>query len=376
MTKLNVCVCGTHKERHALKILDMKLKKGFAKIVPESLDDLWHLYNIIYLGDQVYAKTTREVKVEELYARPKEGRRVSVFMGVRVEKVFWDKSLNRLRVHGIICDIPEDIGGRGTHHTLNVVIDKPLTIVKTQWLKHQMERLERASHVEAPLVTVMSIDDEEYCVALLRQYGVEVKAEKSTRLPGKLEVDKRDEAVKSYFRSALQALQETWTSVRSPIVVLGPGFVKNDFAKYVRERATDVADAIVDVKGVNSAGVTGIQEALRSGVLAKTLKNIRITEETRLVEEVLARLGRSAKDVTYGTNEVAKATEYGAAQRLLVADTMLREASDQDRTTIEGLMRNVESKGGQVTVISTEHEAGAKLQSLGGIAALLRFPIG
>jgi len=359
-----------------LKILEKRLKKGFVKVVPESLDDLWHLYNIIFPGDEVYARTTREVKVEELYARPKEGRRVAVFLGVRVEKVFWDKSLNRLRVHGVICEAPEDISGRGMHHTLNVVVDKPLTIVKAQWLKHQLERLDRASHVEAPLVTVMSIDDEEYCVAILRQYGVEVKAEKRTRLPGKLEVDKRDEAVKSFFKSALQALQETWSRVRSPVVILGPGFVKNDFAKYVREKATDLAKNIVDVKGVNSSGVAGIQEALRSGVIAKTLRNIRIAEETRLVEEVLARLGRSATDVTYGTSEVARAAEYGAVERLLIADTMLREASDQDRTTIESIMRSVEAKGGQVAVISTEHEAGAKIQGLGGIAALLRFQIG
>jgi protein pelota len=226
------------------------------------------------------------------------------------------------------------------------------------------------------LTTVISIDDEEYCVAVLRQYGVEVKAEKRTRLPGKFEADKRDEAVKGFFKSALQALQETWSSVRSPIVVLGPGFVKNDFVKYVREKAKDIADVIVDVKGVNTAGLAGIQEALRSGVLAKTLKNIRIAEETRLVEEALARLGRNTTDVTYGTNEVKRATEYGAVERLLVADTMLREASDQERTVIENIMRNVETKGGQVTVISTEHEAGAKLQGLGGIAALLRFQIG
>jgi protein pelota len=359
-----------------LKILEKRLKKGFVKVVPQSLDDLWHLYNIIYAGDEVYARTTREVKIEQEYARPKEGRRVSVVLGVRVDKVFWDRSLNRLRVHGVIFDVPEDIGVRGTHHTLNVVVSNPLTIVKTQWLKHQVDRLERASHVEAPLVTILSIDDEEYCVAILRQYGVEVKAEKSTRLPSKLEAEKRDEAIKNFFKSALQALQETWTSVHSPVVILGPGFVKNDFAKYVREKAPDIVDAIVDVKGVNSAGVSGIQEALRSGVLAKTLKNIRIAEEARLVEEVLARLGRSATDVTYGKNEVVKATEYGAVERLLVADTMLREASDQDRTTIENIMRNVEAKGGQVTVISTEHEAGTKLQSLGGIAAFLRFPIG
>jgi protein pelota len=359
-----------------LKILEKHLKKGFVKVAAESLDDLWHLYNIIYPGDQVYSRTTREIKMDELYSRPKEGRRISVFLGVRVEKVFWDRSLNRLRVHGVIFDVPERVGGRGTHHTLNVVVDKPLTIVKAQWLKHQVDRLERASHVEAPLVTVMSIDDEEYCVAILRQYGVEVKAEKRTRLPGKLEPEKRDEAVKSFFKSALQALQETWSGVRSPIVVLGPGFVKNDFARYVREKASDVAEAIVEVKGVNSAGVAGIHEALRSGVLGSTLKNIRIAEETRLVEEALAKLGQALADVTYGLGEVARAAEYGAIKRLLVADTVLRDASDQDRTAVENIMRAVEAKGGQVTVVSTEQEAGVKLQSLGGIAALLRFPIG
>jgi len=38
-------------------------------------------------------------------------------------------------------------------------------------------------------------------------------------------------------------------------------------------------------------------------------------------------------------------------------------------------MRGVEKRQAAITVVSTEHEAGFKLLSLGGIAALLRFPI-
>jgi stalled ribosome rescue protein Dom34 len=38
-------------------------------------------------------------------------------------------------------------------------------------------------------------------------------------------------------------------------------------------------------------------------------------------------------------------------------------------------MRDVERQNAKVTVISTEHEAGSKLLSLGSIVALLRFPI-
>jgi len=359
-----------------LKILQMNLKKGIAKILPESLDDLWHLYNIILEKDEVHARTTREVKVEDQYARPKRGKRVPVLLGVKVEKVFWDKILNRLRIHGIVCEAPEKINVNGSHHTIDVTVNKPVTIVKTEWLKHQVDRLKRASRVTAAPLIVMSIDDEEYCVAVLRQYGVDVKVEEKTRLPGKLEVEKRAGAVREFFKTALNCLREAWISLRSPIVILGPGFVKNDFFKYVKREALDVANAVIDVKGVNSAGVAGIHEALRSGVFTKALKHVRIAEETKVMEEVLARLGKGRGDITYGFVEVEKASAYGAVEKLLVADTKLREFSDEKRKALEKIMKEVEEKGGQIMVISTEHEAGTQLLSLGGVAALLRFPLG
>lgn len=358
-----------------MKILEVHLKKGFAKVVPQSLDDLWHLYNLVYRGDQVYAKTTRQIKIQQEYARPQPGRRVTVSLGLQVERVLWDRSLNRLRMHGVIIDVPEDIGGKGTYHTLNIVVGQPLTIVKTQWLKHQVDRLQKASHVKTPLVLIVSIDDEEYAIAVLRQYGLDIKTERTVRIPGKLEAERREDALKSFFKDSLQSLRELWGSLKCPIVVLGLGFIKNGFVKYVRDTAQDVAAAIADVKSVNSSGVTGINEALRSGVLTKTLKTARVTQETQLVEEVLARLGRGTSDVAYGLEEVTKSSDYGAVERLLLTDAMLRESSDERRTELENVMREVEEKAGQISIVSSEHEAGAKLQGLGGIAALLRFAV-
>ena len=358
-----------------MRILEMHLKRGFVKVVPQSLDDLWHLYNVIYQGDQVFARTTREVKVQQEYSRPKDGRRVMVSLGIKVENVLWDRSLNRLRVRGIITDIPEDIGGRGSYHTLNLVVDQPVTIVKSRWLKHEVDRLDRASHVEAPLILLASIDDEEYAVAVLRQYGLEVKVEKRIQLPGKLEPENREEALKGYFKDALSLIREAWQSLKCPIVILGLGFVKNGFVKYVQNMDKDVASTIVDVKGVHSSGLTGINEAIRSGVLTKTLRNARMAVETRHVEEVLTRLGTGKGNVTYGQDEVAKANQYGAVERLLIIDTLLRESTDEKRLELEKIMREVEEKSGQITVVSTEHEAGHKLEGLSGIAALLRYRI-
>ncbi|MEM0057780.1 MAG: mRNA surveillance protein pelota [Candidatus Bathyarchaeia archaeon] len=357
-----------------MKILEMNLKKGFVKVVPETFDDLWHLYNIIYKGDEVYAYTTREIKQDEKYARTKRGERVSVFLGVKVEKVYWDRLLGRLRVHGIICQAPE-IVPTGAHHTLSIAPNTPVIIVKEEWSRHHLERLEAAKKASEKPLIIVAIDDDGYAVATTAQYGVEVKVEEKTRLPGKLEAEKRDTALKEFFRKALESLRQIWSENRNPIAVIGVGFVKNDFVNFVEKEAPEIAKSIVDVKSVNNSGVAGIYEAIRSGVLAKAMKHLRIAEETEAMEEVLKRLGRGEKTVAYGLDEVRKAADFGAVELLVLADTLLREASDEERLSLEKLMKNVEDKGGRVLVVSVEHEAGAKLAALGGAAALLRYAL-
>lgn len=355
-----------------MKILEMNLKKGFVKVIPETFDDLWHLYNIIYKGDEVYAYTSREIKQEEKYSRGKRGERVSVFLGVRVEKISWDRFLGRLRVHGTICHAPEIIP-MGAHHTLNITLNSSVTIVKEEWAGHQLERLETAMRTTEKPIIIMAIDDEGFAVATTTQYGVEVKVEDQTRLPGKLEAEKRSAAIKDFFQNVLNNLRQIWSEAQNPIAIIGVGFIKNDFIKFLEKEAPEIARSVVDVKSVNNSGVAGIYEAIRSGVLTKTMRYLRVAEETKVVEEILKRLGRGERTVVYGFDEVHKASEYGAIDLLVLADTVLRGTENEERLSLERLMKYVEQKGGKVMVISTEHEAGAKLVALGGVAALLRF---
>jgi protein pelota len=356
-----------------VKIIGKNLQKGFIKVVPDSLDDLWHLYNVIYKGDEVYAYSSRAIKIDQEYSRPKSGERVSAFMGVTVESVSWDKFLGKLRVHGLICHAP-DIIPTGAHHTLNISLNQPLTIVKKKWPKHAVDRLMRASETEKPLL-ILAIDDEGFAIAETKQYGVEMKVEERVKLPGKLEAEKRSAVMKDYFNRVLSSLSQLWASKHSLIVILGVGFVKSDFAKFVADNAGDLAKAVVDVKSVNNGGVSGIYEALRSGVLLKAAAQLRIVDETEIMEEVMKRLGKGEATVTYGLAEVENAVQVSAVEKLVIADTMLRDSEEEQRLHLEELMRVVEQHRGSIAVISTEHEAGAKLLALGGIAVLLRFPI-
>lgn len=356
-----------------MKIIEKNLRQGFVKVVPDSADDLWHLYNVIYKGDEVYAYSSRAIKNDSEASRPKSAERVSAFMGVTVESVAWDKFLGKLRVHGLICHAP-DIMPSGAHHTINVSLNQPVTIVKKEWPKHLLDRLTRASETEKPLL-IIAIDDEGYAVAETKQYGVEIKVDERVKLPSKYEAEKRTGAVNEYFKRALVSLTQFWTPTHSPVVIVGVGFIKNNFVSYVQGNSRELSRSIADVKSVNNGGTSGIYEALRSGVLLRAAHQMRIFGETETMEEVMKRLGKGEATITYGVDDVENASQLGAIEKLVLADTMLRESEEEQRLRLEKIMREVEQRAGKVTVVSTEHEAGANLLALGGIAALLRFPL-
>jgi protein pelota len=355
-----------------VKITEKNLNQGFIKVIPDSQDDLWHLYNVIHKGDEAYAFSSRAIKTDTATSRPKSGERMSAFMGVKVENVSWDKFLGKLRVHGTIIHAPEPIPP-GAHHTLSIALNQPLTIVKKEWPKHLLDRLTRASENEKPLL-IISVDDEGFAIAETKQYGVEIKVEERQKLPGKHEAEKRDAATKQYFNHIVNSLRQVWATQHQPIVIVGAGFVKNDFARFLADEAQEIQREVVDVKSVNNGGTAGIYEALRSGVLLKAASRLRIVEETETMEEVLKRLGKGEGKIAYGMEDVENAVNLGAAEKLVISDFLLRDSDDKQRLQLERLMHEVERRNGTVNVVSTEHEAGSKLTALGGIAALLRFP--
>ena len=86
--------------------------------------------------------------------------------------------------------------------------------------------------------------------------------------------------------------------------------------------------------------------------------------------------GISKNDATYGMDHVKNANETGAVEVLLVSDSLISEMKDREKFSgLDLLMKSVEKKNGNVHIVSSEHDAGKQLKSLGGIAAFLRFKI-
>ena len=346
--------------RDAMRVIHRDPKTGEIKVRVENADDLWHLHNLVLPGDLVRASTYRREEVKTDKVRPERGEKVRVTLTIRVESVEFQAFSDRLRITGVIVEGPQDLG---RHHTLNVAVDDVLSVIKT-WQAHELRRIEEAvAAAQKPLVAFLSLDDEEALLAQLRQYGVRELT--TIRAPGHGKMFPSGDARSVYFDEILAKLRIM--EIGEALVLVGPGFTRDAFLEYVKAREHALASK-VHTHGTAHPGMQGIQEALKAGVGAKVFGDSRVGYETRLVETLLEAIATN-RPCAYGPAEVAEAIEAGAVETLLVSDAVARNPG------IEDLMRSAESARGAVVLVSRHHEAGQKLEALGGIAALLRFPI-
>jgi len=358
-----------------VRILARDLKHGRMNLVPESLDDLWHLFNLIRRGDMVHARTTREVKVGGGEAGPSEKHRFSMSLGLRVEALELDRYVRRLRVRGIVREAPERFQGvEGNYHTFNIKPGDALEVIKEEWAGYDLKRLEEAVKSLRPRLLIIAMDDEDFCVARLREFGVEVRAEWKARLTGKLQPAEREASRAAYFEKALASLTESLEGDPGIILTVGPGFLKQDFREYLSAKRPDLA-GVTRLGNVSVGGSAGVNEALRAGLITRYASEARAVLETQLVEDAFQRLGREEGTVTYGKEAVERAADYGAVERLLISDRLLRSATEEEWLSLRGLIEAVEKKRGKVTIVTSETEASGKLYSIGGLLAVLRWRV-
>jgi protein pelota len=349
-----------------MKVNKEELRGDFGEIslTPESLDDLWHLKYVVEPGDKVFSMTYRAIDSIADKIRPDKVEKRLVRLGVQVETVEFHKFSNRLRIKGTILS---DLDA-GAYHTLNIEPYTELSIVK-HWKSDQIERIREA--IEAsnrPEVEIVTIEEGEAVIGYLRQYGIEEVSRIRQSSSGKREgTDARSE----FFAEVARQLK--YADKVQTFVVAGPGFIKDDFVKYLKMNNPEIAQKVV-VEDISSIGTSGFQEVLRRGAIQRVAEETRITREAQLIEALLAGIAKEGK-VTYGYSAVKKAIDYGAVETLMIADEVLRGYREKGNVDVEKLMREVEHSRGRVVVFSTEFEPGQRLEKLGGIAAILRFPV-
>ncbi len=347
-----------------MRVVRKDLKHGKIKLAVETLDDFWHLQHLVEPGDIATSLTWRRERETIDKIRPERPEKRRVMLSIKVESVEFHRHANRLRLLGTIVKGPDV----GKHHSFSLEPGSALTITKT-WRREHLDRIREAVRASRrPRVLLVALDDVSAELALVRQYGLDALGTISCARAGKRYAVERDAEERKFFHKLAQAMNEIISreSVRVAIVA-GPGFTKDSFAAFLREKYPKLA-TMVRRDDVSSGGRAGIYEIVRRGFVERVSGEDRLSLETSLVEQLMAEIARGGL-ATYGKTEVGRAASLGAVEKLLVADELLRI----DRAGVEGTLEQARRTRGEVIVISTEHDAGRQLLALGGIAALLRF---
>lgn len=172
-----------------------------------------------------------------------------------------------------------------------------------------------------------------------------------------------------------------------PILLASPAYTATNFLKFIVAFATRTANKELLAQKSNFLVVhssTGqyhsLAEVLKSPEVVNRLKDTKYARETKLVETFFTMMRKDDGKAWYGPREVERAVDAGGVGRgggvLLISNGLFRAQDVGVRKRWVSLVDRVKEKeGGEVRILSSEHESGKRLEGLGGIAAILTFPL-
>jgi len=326
-----------------MEILKSDRRDGYVRLEIENEDDLWYLKDIIKEGDELKTRTMRT----KLDGREKK----SVYLRLEAEKIEYQE--NRLRVTGEIKKGADDI--EMGYHTFNLEPGKEFEMWK-DFTNEEWDLLQEAENHESYKVLFCLVQKGEADFYVVEESGIKDLSKVDVNIPGKLYSDQV--TGESFYKEVKDVISRSIRDV-DYLVLGGPGFEKDKVKNKLSEEQLEK----VFMQDTSVTGRTGLNEAIKRGALDKVVKDSRISRESETVENFLEAVRERGK-ATYG-EEVDSLVEQGAVENLLLTSDMYRENPK--------LAEKAEQMGGDVEVVHTDHEAGERLENLGGKAAILRY---
>lgn len=342
-----------------MRVFARALKKGIIKLQIDTDDDLWYLKNIIEPRDLVKARTMRSQFLFREGKKEKVGRKPMV-LEIEVEKIEFQRHVFRLRLTGKIVIGPEETE-LASYHTLEIKVGSKIAITKSTWPKYLLQKLKKAE-TRVPNVLIAVMDYDEVTFGMLKRGTLDVISEFSN--PHSIQ---EEDKLIEYYKKIATEIEKLSENVQN-VIIAGPGFVKEHVVDILKERNPELFKKI-KTDSTTSATKSGLLEILRRGMLEKIIKDSEIVKESRLIEEFFTHLKKEDGLVVYKLEDVRTAEESGAIGKLLIIEEKIRDKS------IEQIAKSTESKGGEVFIISPEHNLGEQFQRFGGLGAILRFKL-
>jgi protein pelota len=365
------------------KQISAKDGSGLVVLRPETPEDLWHSYNLLQPGDLVRCTTLRKV-VNTTATGSTSSQKKRMNLTVKLERVDFDPQSLEVRLSGPTTAESEGVR-MGQYHTLSLELNQNFSLEKDCWDQIFLDRIEESCHPEnqAEVAAVVMQATGLAHVCLVTGSLTLTKARIDINIPKKRTGSSaQSKATIKFYNAIYQALLKLpWDQLKC--CLLGsPGFVKDDFYKFVLEESVRREDRILmeqKAKFVLCKASSGHKHALEDVFgdpkIMTQLDDTKMAKEVAVLHSFMRMMDTDPDRAFYGYEHVNKAQEHLAIDTLLVTDELFRSADLLTRKKYVTLVENVRESGGKVLIFSSMHVSGQQLNQVSGVAALLRYPL-
>ncbi|SBT86329.1 PelOta protein homologue, putative [Plasmodium malariae] len=353
----------------------------------EEDDDLWHLYNLVSMNDEIEAFTSRKV-YKEIGNNSYVTEIKKMVLILCITKIDFDSVNNNLRVSGKNVKT-NDFVKIGQYHTFDIGINEKIKIVKKNWDNIYKEKLEECTNIKkCAEIGILLIDCGHANMYLLTEYLYKNIFTVNKIIHKKKEKKHNNnslykKSLEKFFSDVLNNLYQNINFEKMKCIVFGgPGFYKNDFFDYIYEKSDvknnkeilSIKHKIIIVK-TSSIYKNSLNEILNDECMKKKILNMKVVSHVNILNKFYKIFEKNEEKVCYGYNELNYAASVNAIDSLLITDKTFRNCDVNRRKEYVKMIENVKKFGGSVYIFSDNHTSGEQLNALSGIAAILKFPI-
>ena len=363
------------------------------KVEVISAEGIWHLFNLVTVGDTIKTKTVRKLVTKEGQAAQRRVLMLTIQVTHPAEYdakgVLRISGRNRVEVEGI---------RNGAHHTHEIRYDPPqeVSVEKVEWNNVLHDRLKKAcdpaSKADAAAVTLQE-GLANVCLISGSMTTVIAKVENSVPKKKRGSSEAHDGGILKFYNSVGEAMvSHLAVHEFKAILICGPGTIAEEFLNHM---LNSVKNNTTEESGKNSGalkiffsqksrfvtakvsnGTKGaIKEALNDSSVANQLMMAKCMGEMDMMRKFQDIMSKDPDRCTYGVDHCFAAYKDEAIESLMLLDVAMRSPVPEERNFYANLYEAVQELGGNVVVVSSANVMGEELYAMGGIAAILRMPL-
>ena len=278
----------------------------------------------------------------------------------------------------------------GSYHTLDLELHRNFTLEKAEgWDSVALDTLKEAidQDAKAQLCAVI-MQDGLANICLVTEHQTIFKQKVETTMPSQRPgSNEKDKQLQKFYQTTYETLlRQIDLSDPKPLLLASPGFTASKFQQYIKTQASSgsnkqLQQLLPKIIIAHSAGANldNLSEVLSSPAVKAKLSDTKFARETQLMDRFTELMRNADGRAWYGPKECEAAVEHGAVGKgggaLLISNALFRSQDIETRKRWVKLVDEVKEQGGEVRVLSSMHESGKRLETLGGIAVILTFPL-